>query len=110
MFSVLSYMISYVLSYNDIICDVICHCDIIYHVQAQSTKTFAGHHNSGAYHHFTGKKRLDVHLLKPSRLEVVQEQLQDAMCDADIAESMQTRRGGSSASIVLPSVILDVGI
>ena len=44
----------------------------------------AGH--STAYHHFAGKERLDVHLLKPSRLEVVQEQLQDDMCDADIAD------------------------
>ncbi len=78
-------MISYVLSYNDIIYDVICH--IIYHVQAQGTKTYAGSHNSRAYHYFTGKERLDVHLLKPSCLEVVQEQLQDDnMCYADIAD------------------------
>ena len=68
-------------------CDVL--CDIICSVQAQGTKTYAGRHNSGRYHHFTGRERLDVHLLKPSRLEVVQEQLQDVQCDADIAD--QTR-------------------
>ncbi len=55
-------------------------------MQAQGAKTYAGRHNSGAYHHFTGKHRLDVHLLKPSRLEVVQEQLQEDMCEADIAD------------------------
>ena len=71
-------MISY------IIYDVI--YDIIYDVQAQGAKTYAGRHNSGAYHHFTGKERLDMHLLKPSRLEVVQEQLQEDMCEADIAD------------------------
>jgi len=75
-------MISYVISHNinDIIYDIICD------VQAQGAKTYAGRHNSGAYHHFTGKERLDVHLLKPSRLEVVQEQLQEDMCEADIAD------------------------
>ncbi len=80
----LSYVISYVLSYYDIMYDVI--CDIIYHVQAQGTKTYADRHNSGAYHHFAGKERLDVHLRKPSLLEVVQKQLQDDMCDVDIAD------------------------
>ena len=72
------------ISYNDITDDVI--CDIIYHVLAQGNKTCAGLHNSGAYHHFTGKKRLDVHMLKPSPLEVFRELLQDCMCDADIAD------------------------
>ncbi len=54
-------------------------------------------HNSRSYHHFTGKERLDVHLLQPSRLEVVQEQLQDDMCYAYIADLTL----GSSASILL---------
>ena len=80
----LSYVISYNISYSDIICDII--YDIIYLSQAQGTKTYAGRHNSGAYHHFAGKEKLDVHLLKPSRLEVVHEQLQDDMCNADIAD------------------------
>ena len=66
------------------VCDIL--FDIICSVQAQGTKTYAGRHNSGRYHHFTGRERLDVHLLKPSRLEVVQEQLQDVQCDADIAD------------------------
>jgi hypothetical protein len=55
-------------------------------VLAQGNKTYAGHHNSWAYHHFTGKERLDVHLLKPSPLEVFRELLQDYMCDTDIAD------------------------
>ena len=68
----------------DIINDVI--CDVLWPVQAQGAKTYAGRHNSGAYHHFTGKERLDVHLLKTSSLEMVQEQLQDDLCDTDIAD------------------------
>ena len=80
----LSYVISYNISYSDIICDII--YDITYLSQAQGTKTYAGRHNSGAYHHFAGKEKLDVQLLKPSRLEVVQEQLPDDICDADIAD------------------------
>ena len=67
----------------DFICDVM--SDIICPVQAQGTKTYAGRHKSRRYHHFTGRERLDVHLLKPSRLELVQEQLQDVQRDADIA-------------------------
>ena len=55
-------------------------------MQAQGAKTYAGRHNSMAYHHYTGKQRLDVHLLKPSRLEVAQQQLPGEMCDADIAD------------------------
>jgi hypothetical protein len=54
-------------------------------VQAQGTRTYAGCHNSWAYHHLTGKERLHVHFLKPSSLEVVQKQLQD-ICDANIAD------------------------
>ncbi len=69
---------------HEIIYDII--CDIICDVQAQGAKTYAGLHNSWAYHHFTGKERLDVHLLKPSCLEVVQEQLQEDMCNSDIAD------------------------
>lgn len=58
---------------------------IVCPVQAQGTRTYAGRHNSGAYHHFTGKERLDVHLLKPSHLEVVHKQLQD-ICNTNIAD------------------------
>ena len=39
-------------------------------MQVQGRKTYAGTVNSTAYHHFTGKECLDVHLLKPARLDV----------------------------------------
>jgi hypothetical protein len=37
----------------------------------------------------TGGERLDVHLLKPSRLELIQELLRDDMCDANTADQAQ---------------------
>ena len=39
-------------------------------MQVQGRKTYAGKTNSTAYHHFMGKECLDVHLLKPARLEL----------------------------------------
>jgi hypothetical protein len=39
-------------------------------MQVQGRKTYAGSVNSTAYHHFTGNECLDVHLLKPARLDV----------------------------------------
>jgi hypothetical protein len=39
-------------------------------MQVQGRKTYAGTRNSTAYHHFMGKECLDVHLLKPARLDV----------------------------------------
>ncbi len=39
----------------------------------------AGTANSNAYHHYAGKECLDVHLLKPARLDVLPEQ-QDVVC------------------------------
>ena len=39
-------------------------------MQVQGKKTYAGTANSTVYHHFTGKECLDVHLLKPARLDV----------------------------------------
>ena len=70
-------------------CDVICH--IICPVQAQGTRTVEEPSQAAitARHttisSLTGKEKLHVHFLKPSRLEVVQEQLQD-ICYADIAD------------------------
>jgi hypothetical protein len=43
--------------------------DIIYEMQVQGRKTYAGAANCSAYHHFTGKECLDEHLLKPARLD-----------------------------------------
>jgi len=70
-------------------CDVICH--IICPVQAQGTRTveeptqaaITARHTTISS--LTGKEKLHVHFLKPSRLEVVQEQLQD-ICYANIAD------------------------
>ncbi len=39
-------------------------------MQVQGRKTYAGTKTSTAYHHFMGKECLDVHLLKPARLDV----------------------------------------
>ena len=39
-------------------------------MQVQGSKTYAGMTNSIPYHHFHGKECLDVHLLKPARLDV----------------------------------------
>ncbi len=56
-----------------------------------------------------GKERLDVHLLKPSRLEVVQEQLQDDMCiayDADLESRIECKYRTSHPIICwLPSTL-----
>ena len=58
--------------------------DIMYDIQVQGRKTYAGTANSAAYHHITGKDSpmefLDVHLLKPARL---------------ICHSRSTRWGGA---------------
>ncbi len=51
-------------------------------MQVQGQKTYAGTARSAAYHHFTGKDCLDVHLLKPSRLEVILGQ-PDVVCADD---------------------------
>ncbi len=51
-------------------------------MQVQGRKTYAGTARSAAYHHFTGKECLDVHLLKPSRLEVITGQ-PDVVCADD---------------------------
>ena len=64
----------------DIIYDII--ADITYDIQVQGRKTYAGMTNSPAYHHFTGKECLDVHLLKPARLDVLPGQ-PDVVCADD---------------------------
>ena len=48
----------------------------------QGRKTYAGTANSDAYHHYAGKECLDVHLLKPARLDVLPEQ-SDVVCADD---------------------------
>jgi hypothetical protein len=48
----------------------------------QGRKTYAGIANSNAYHHYAGKECLDVHLLKPARLDVLPEQT-DVVCADD---------------------------
>jgi len=48
----------------------------------QGRKTYAGTANSNAYHHYAGKECLDVHLLKPARLDVLPEQT-DVVCADD---------------------------
>ena len=55
--------------------------DIIYDIQVQGRKTYAGMTNSAA-EHFAGKECLDVHLLKPARLDVLPGQL-DVVCADD---------------------------
>ena len=45
--------------------------DIISYIHVQGRKTYAGRVNSNAYHHYTGKECLDVHLLKPARVDVL---------------------------------------
>ena len=54
-------------------------------MQVQGRKTYAGMVRSAAYHHFTGKECLDVHLLKPSRLDVIPGQ-PDVVCADDAPE------------------------
>ncbi len=48
--------------------------DITHKMQVQGRKTHASTSNSTAYHHFTGKECLEVHLLKPARLDAHPEQ------------------------------------
>ncbi len=48
----------------------------------QGRKIYAGMTNSAAYKHFTGKECLDVHLLKPARLDVLPGQ-PDVVCADD---------------------------
>ena len=48
-------------------------------MQVQGRKTYAGTLNNNAYHHFTGKECLDVHLLKPARVDVLPGQ-RDGVC------------------------------
>ena len=57
--------------------------DITYDMQVQGRKTYAGTLNSNAYHHFTGKECLDVHLLKPARVDVLPGQ-QNVVCADDM--------------------------
>ena len=56
--------------------------NITYDIQVQGRKTYAGMSNSAAYEHFTSKECLDVHLLKPARLEVLPGQ-PDVVCADD---------------------------
>ena len=67
-------MISYI--FYDII------TDIVYDIQVLGRKTYAGMTDSAAYEHFTGKECLDVHLLKPARLDVLPGQ-PDVVCADD---------------------------
>ena len=79
---VISTMISYMISYSlyDIISyDII--TDITYEIQVQGRKTYAGIANSAAYEHFPGKECLDVHLLKPARLDVLPGQPDNVCAD-----------------------------
>jgi hypothetical protein len=51
----------------------------------QGRKTYAGIANSDAYHHYAGKECLDVHLLKPARLDHVRcrPEQPDVLCADD---------------------------
>jgi hypothetical protein len=49
----------------------------------QGRKTYAGMTNSAAYEHFAGKECLDVHLLKPARLDVLPGLLNVVCADDD---------------------------
>ncbi len=57
--------------------------DITHKMQVQGRKTYAGKRNTTLYHHFTGKECLDVHLLKPARLDVPPGQL-NVVCADDM--------------------------
>ncbi len=50
--------------------------------QVQGKKTYAGQTASAAYHHFTGKECLDVHLLKPARVDILSWQ-PNLLCNDD---------------------------
>ena len=56
-------------------------------MQVQGRKTYARTANSAAYHHFTGKECLvmDVHLLKPARVDVLPGQ-PDVVCADDVQQ------------------------
>ena len=47
--------------------------------------TYAGIATSAAYEHFRGKECLDVHLLKPARLDVIPGQ-PDVVCADDVQQ------------------------
>jgi hypothetical protein len=52
-------------------------------MQVKDQKTYAGMTNSTSHPHFTGKECLDVHLLKPARLDVPPGQL-NVVCIDDM--------------------------
>ncbi len=81
-----------------IIYDVI--ADIIYDIQVQARKTYAGTAMSDAYHHYTGKKCLDMHLLKPARLDIVPGQPDSDVVCAD--DSLQARRAHVVCVCIFP--------
>jgi hypothetical protein len=58
-------------------------------MQVQGRKTYAGTVNNNAYHHFTGKECLDVHLLKPARVDVLPGQ-PDVVCADDMQPGSAT--------------------
>ncbi len=58
--------------------------DVIYDIQVQGRKAYAGMTNSAADEHFIGKECLDVHLLKQARLDVLPGPSQpDVVCADD---------------------------
>jgi hypothetical protein len=72
-----------------IIYDII--ANIIYDIQVQGRKQYAGTASSDAYHRYTGKECLDVHLLKTALLDIVPGQPDsDFMCADD---SLLARQG-----------------
>ena len=54
-------------------------------MQVQGRKTYDGTANSVAYHHFTCKECLDVHLLKPARVDALLGQ-PDVVCADDMQQ------------------------
>ncbi len=64
----------------------------------------AGMTNSAAYEHFTGKECLDVHLLKPARLDVLPGQ-PDVVCADESETMMGSRRGQLGSSILIANPI-----
>jgi hypothetical protein len=71
------YMISLLISHTYMISLLISHM-----FQVQGKKTYAGQTASAAYHHFTGKECLDVHLLKPARVDILPGQ-PNLLCNDD---------------------------
>ena len=67
--------------------------DIISYIQVQGRKTYAGTVNSNAYHHYTGKECLDVHLLKPARVDVLPG-MPEVVC-ADDVQAVPAPHGSS---------------